>query len=63
MSTVLCLDRQRVPPTPGEGEIDPAAPVNLIREPGLTAKLETAASLSLGFGGNNGALVLARWRG
>jgi 3-oxoacyl-[acyl-carrier-protein] synthase II len=61
VTTVLALERQRVPPTPGDGTIDPELPVRLVRGQPLEARLEVAVSLSLAFGGCNGALVLCRW--
>jgi 3-oxoacyl-(acyl-carrier-protein) synthase len=61
VATILSLLDQRLQPAPGEGELDPKAPVHLPRsaEP---LPLEVALSLNCGFGGTNGALVLARGR-
>ncbi len=58
-ATVLALHEQRLQPTPGEGELDERTPVSLAPEP-AAARLGVALSLNLGFGGCNGALVLAR---
>ena len=61
--TVRCLQKQQIHPTPGPGELDPETPVRLVRrlESGRT-ELRQALSLSLAFGGCNGALVLSRWQ-
>lgn len=60
-ATVFCLEKQFVHPTPGPGEVDPQAPVNLVRGNGLAdPNLETGISLNLGFGGCNGALFFCR---
>lgn len=62
VATVLCSMHQRVHPTPGPGEIDSEAPVNLVRERPLdVTPLKSAVSLNLGFGGCNAALVFSRW--
>lgn len=62
VATVLCCMHQRVHPTPGPGDVDPDAPVNLVRDGALdVAPLKAAATLNLGFGGCNGALVFSRW--
>lgn len=59
VATLLALAEQRLQPTPGDGEVDPEAPVRLVRraEP---AAIGIALSLSLGFGGCNAAVVLGR---
>ena len=63
-ATVLCLQHRVVHPTPGNGEIDPEAPVNLVRTcPRELPQMKRALSINLGFGGCNGAAVLARWDG
>jgi len=57
--TVLALERQAIPPNLGLRSVDakiPLAPVAEYRP----AKLAVAMSTSLGFGGNNSALVLRR---
>ncbi|MEZ5330629.1 MAG: beta-ketoacyl-[acyl-carrier-protein] synthase family protein [Thermoanaerobaculia bacterium] len=58
VATLIALAEQRLQPTPGDGEVDPEAPVRLVRraEP---ASIGVALSLSLGFGGCNAAAVLA----
>jgi len=62
VATVLCCMHQRVHPTPGPGEVDRSAPVNLVRDRTLdVTPLKAAASLNLGFGGCNGAVVFSRW--
>jgi 3-oxoacyl-[acyl-carrier-protein] synthase II len=61
VATVLSLERQRVPPTPGGGAIDPELAVRLVRDRPLDARLEVAVSINLAFGGCNGALVFCRW--
>ena len=61
VATILSLLEQRLQPAPGDGAVDPKSPVNL---PGsaVADHLELALSLNCGFGGANGALVLARGR-
>lgn len=62
VATVLCLEHGVVHPTAGGGEIDPQAPVNLVRERPLElGSPRTAASVNLGFGGCNAAVLLSRW--
>jgi 3-oxoacyl-[acyl-carrier-protein] synthase II len=63
VSTVLGLVDREARPTPGNGDIDPALAVDLVLGaarpmPGMN----TALSLSLGFGGANAAVVFGRWR-
>ncbi len=58
-ATVLALRDQRLQPTAGNGALDERTPVLLARE-SSPARLGVALSLNLGFGGCNGALVLAR---
>jgi 3-oxoacyl-[acyl-carrier-protein] synthase II len=59
VATILCLAEQRLQPAPGRGDLDARSPVRL---PGSAepARLDVAVSLNCGFGGANGALVLAR---
>ncbi|HEX6203731.1 MAG TPA: beta-ketoacyl-[acyl-carrier-protein] synthase family protein [Thermoanaerobaculia bacterium] len=58
-ATVLCLARGVLPPTAGEGEIDPETPVDLVvGERELPAGPLHAISLNLAFGGCNAALVV-----
>lgn len=59
-ATVHALLEQRLQPVPGQGPVEPRAPVQLPRE-AVPAELEVALSLNLGFGGCNAALVFARW--
>lgn len=59
VATLLALDEQRLQPTAGAGEVDPAAPVRLVRA-AERAEIGVALSLSLGFGGCNAAVLLGR---
>ncbi len=59
VATVLCLSARTIHPTPGEGEVDPIAPVELVRRPRPIAAAARALSTNLAFGGANAALVLA----
>jgi 3-oxoacyl-[acyl-carrier-protein] synthase II len=62
VATILCLRNEVVHPTPGPGEIDPEAPVNLVRNRPLSVSpMRSAVSLNLGFGGSNTALVFSSW--
>jgi 3-oxoacyl-[acyl-carrier-protein] synthase II len=62
--SVLSLQKEMVPPTPADGEIDPAAPVNLVTNHALrVSPMRLGISLNLGFGGSNPALVFSRWNG
>lgn len=59
-ATVLDLAAGAVHPTPGGGEVDPAAPVDLVT--GVPRRLDRhgpAVSLNLAFGGCNAAVVFA----
>ena len=60
LATVLSLQRGELDPTAGGGELDPALPVDLVREP---RPLPSGVGLStnLAFGGANSALVFDRW--
>jgi 3-oxoacyl-[acyl-carrier-protein] synthase II len=58
-ATVLALQDQRLQPTAGAGDLDERTPVCLTTA-SAPADLGVALSLNLGFGGCNGALVLAR---
>ncbi len=58
-ATVLALGEQGPQPVPGQGTVDPRTPVRLARA-AETRPVSVALSLNLGFGGCNGALVLAR---
>jgi 3-oxoacyl-(acyl-carrier-protein) synthase len=62
VATVLCLQSQSIHPTPGEGQVDPATPVNLVAaHPFEMPGLRYAISSSLGFGGANAAVLFGRW--
>jgi len=58
--TVLCLRRGELDPTAGEGDVDAALPVDLVREPRPLAD-GVGLSTNLAFGGANSALVFATW--
>ncbi|WP_394425832.1 beta-ketoacyl-[acyl-carrier-protein] synthase family protein [Streptomyces sp. SGAir0957] len=58
--TALALEAQLVPPTVNLDVQDPAVPVQVVARNARPARLECAVSTSLGFGGHNAALVLAR---
>ncbi len=62
LATVLCLAAREVHPTPGDGPVDPAAPVRLVLGAplGLDRARPIGLSTSLAFGGSNAAVVLAR---
>ncbi len=65
VATVQCLDAGEVHPTPGEGDLDEACGVDLVRResrplpPANESGAALAVSTSFGFGGANAALVLA----
>lgn len=59
VATVLALADRCWQPTPVSGTLDPRCPVRMTRT-ARRADLNVAASLSLGFGGCNGAVILAR---
>ncbi len=62
VATVLCLRELRVHPTPGDGPVDPAAPVDLVLDqPRSLPDARFALSTSLAFGGANAAVIFARW--
>jgi 3-oxoacyl-(acyl-carrier-protein) synthase len=63
--TVLALERQAVPPNLGLRTVDPKIPFAPVAEY-RPAKLDVAMSTSLGFGGNNSAVLFRRagtWAG
>ena len=60
VATILALRDQSWQPTPVSGSPDAKSPVRMTRE-AQPADLGIAASLSLGFGGCNGAVILARY--
>jgi 3-oxoacyl-[acyl-carrier-protein] synthase II len=62
VATVLCLEACEAHPAAGAGPIDPAIPVDLVQgEPRRLLPDRAAVSTSLGFGGANAVLVLARY--
>jgi 3-oxoacyl-[acyl-carrier-protein] synthase II len=62
VATVLCLRASRAHPTAGDGELDAAMDIDLVRsEPRALEDHAPALSTSLGFGGANAALVLGPW--
>jgi 3-oxoacyl-[acyl-carrier-protein] synthase II len=56
---VLALERQAIPPNLGLRTVDPKIPLEPVAEY-RPAKLEVAMSTSLGFGGNNSAVLFRR---
>ncbi len=59
VATVLCLQHGEVHPTPGEGPIDPDAPVDLVLgEPRAVGRDGIALSTNFAFGGSNAAVIL-----
>jgi 3-oxoacyl-(acyl-carrier-protein) synthase len=64
VATALCLEAGVAHPAAGDGPVDPALPVDLVQgEPRRLAPDRAAVSTSLGFGGANAVLVLARYSG
>jgi 3-oxoacyl-[acyl-carrier-protein] synthase II len=57
--TVLALERQAIPPNLGLRTVDPKIPLTPVAEY-RAAKLDVAMSTSLGFGGNNSAVLFRR---
>ena len=57
--TVLALERQAIPPNLGLRTVDPKIPLAPVMEY-RRAKLDVAMSTSLGFGGNNSAVLFRR---
>jgi 3-oxoacyl-[acyl-carrier-protein] synthase II len=63
VAVVLGLLAQEQRPTPAAGPMDPALQAGLIFDaPRPLPGLRTALSASLGFGGANAAVILARWQ-
>lgn len=59
--TVLSLARGQLPPTPGDGPVDPAAAVDLVLgAPRPLHTPEAGVSVNFAFGGSNAALVFCR---
>lgn len=61
--TILCLREGLVHPTPGAGNVDPAAPVDLVLGEPRAVDAGAALSVNLAFGGANAALIVSRWDG
>jgi 3-oxoacyl-[acyl-carrier-protein] synthase II len=59
--TVLALERQFVPPTATLEESDPECALDYTPKKGHAATFQNALSLSFGFGGPIGALVVSAW--
>ena len=57
IASVLALEDGLVPPTINLNEPDPACDLDYVPNVARQARLTMAASVSLGFGGHNGALV------
>ncbi len=57
IASVLALENGLVPPTINLNEPDPACDLDYVPNVARQARLTMAASVSLGFGGHNGALV------
>ncbi|MFI7386652.1 beta-ketoacyl-[acyl-carrier-protein] synthase family protein [Streptomyces sp. NPDC049813] len=58
--TALALESRLVPPTVNLRRPDPRVPVQVVAGAARPARLDAAASTSLGFGGHNAVLVLTR---
>lgn len=64
VSTVLGLGSETIHATPGYGTLDPATPVDLVRDRARPSPgIRYALSASLGFGGANAAVLFGRWTG
>jgi 3-oxoacyl-[acyl-carrier-protein] synthase II len=61
VATVLCLLRGELDPAAGDGDVDPALPVDLVRGAPRTLPAGAGLSTNLAFGGANAALVFDRW--
>ncbi|MEO8503798.1 MAG: beta-ketoacyl-[acyl-carrier-protein] synthase family protein [Acidobacteriota bacterium] len=62
VATVLCLEHGAVHPTPGDGPIDPASPVDLVLgAPRAVPTDAVALSTNFAFGGSNAAAVFRGW--
>jgi 3-oxoacyl-[acyl-carrier-protein] synthase II len=57
----LALQRGVVPPTANLTDPDPECDLDYVAGKARPARLRSAASVSLGFGGHNAAVVLGRW--
>jgi 3-oxoacyl-[acyl-carrier-protein] synthase II len=58
--TALTLEEQLIPPTVNLNVQDPGVPLEVVSRTARPARLECAATSSLGFGGHNAVLVLTR---
>ena len=61
--TSLALKESFVPATINYKVPDPACDLDIVPNEGRKAKIETALSNALGFGGHNASLVLRRYHG
>lgn len=60
IASVMALKEDVIPPTIGYQEPDPECDLNYVPNQAVEAKVDFAASTSLGFGGHNGCLVFKR---
>lgn len=60
IASVMALKENVIPPTIGYQEPDPECDLNYVPNQAVEAKVDFAASTSLGFGGHNGCLVFKR---
>lgn len=60
IASVMALKENIIPPTIGYQEPDPECDLNYVPNQAAEAKVDFAASTSLGFGGHNGCLVFKR---
>ena len=60
IASVMALKEGVIPPTIGYQEPDPECDLNYVPNQAVEAKVDFAASTSLGFGGHNGCLVFKR---
>jgi 3-oxoacyl-[acyl-carrier-protein] synthase II len=58
--TCLSLRDQMIPPCANLMDVDPACDLSFVRAKAVTAPIQTALKLSLGFGGHQAALLLRR---
>ena len=60
IACVMALQNQMIPPTIGYKEADPECDLNYTPNASVQAKIDIAISTSLGFGGHNAALAMAK---
>ena len=60
--TVLALRDQIAPPTTNIEDLDERCKLKLVRDQGLSTKMEFAMTNSFGFGGTNASLIFQRWQ-